>query len=68
MSENLVLAIEFVMIVTGCLGWVVSTLGESVNEFKGNLDHYLRDKMGFKYLLEPSALSSGLLAEVLGKL
>jgi len=26
--------------------WVVS--GESVNEFKGNLDHYLRDNRGFK--------------------
>jgi len=27
-------------------GWVIS--GESVNEFKGNLDHYLRDNRGFK--------------------
>jgi len=26
--------------------WVVS--GESVNEFKGNLDHYLKDNKGFK--------------------
>jgi len=26
--------------------WVVS--GECVNEFKGNLDHYLRDNRGFK--------------------
>jgi len=28
------------------LGWVVS--GESVNEFKGNVDHFLRDNRGFK--------------------
>jgi len=27
-------------------GWVVSE--ESVNEFKGNLDHYLRNNRGFK--------------------
>jgi len=27
-------------------GWVVS--GEIVNEFKGNLDNYLRDNRGFK--------------------
>jgi len=27
-------------------GWVVS--GESVNEFMGNSDHYLRDNKGFK--------------------
>jgi len=37
-------------------GWVVS--GETVNEFRGNLDHYLRDNRGFKCPLEPSALSS----------
>jgi len=27
-------------------GWVFS--GESVNEFKGNLEYYLRDNRGFK--------------------
>jgi len=52
-------------------GWVVS--GGSVNEFKGNLDHYLRDNRGFKKVmitlspLEPSVLSSMLLAAILGK-
>jgi len=45
-----------------------------VNEFKGNLDHYLRDNRGFKSVIvtfssfEPFALSSLLLAAVLGKL
>jgi len=28
------------------LGWVVS--GESVNEFNGIFDHYLRENRGFK--------------------
>jgi len=49
-------------------GWVVSA--ENVNEFKGNLDHYLKDNRGFKevmitfFSLEPFALSSLLLAAV----
>jgi len=56
---------------TGCWGGL--SVG-NVNEFKGNLDHYLRDNRGFKKFmitlspLESSALSSTLLAAVLGKL
>jgi len=65
MPENISSANASVMIGTGCYrlpGWVVS--GKSVNEFKRNLDHYLRDNRGFKKvmitlsLLEPSALST----------
>jgi len=46
MPENLVSEITFVMIGTGCQGWIVS--GKSVNKLKGNSDHYLRDNRGFK--------------------
>jgi len=55
------------------IGWVVS-VNECVNEFKGILDHYLRDNRGLKKVmitlssLQPFALSSLLLAAVLGKL
>jgi len=47
---------------------------ESMNEFKGHFDHYLRDNRGYKYVmldvssLEPSAWSRMLSATVLGKL
>jgi len=52
--------------------WVVNQ--DSVNNFRGNLNHYLRDNRGFKKvmttlsLLEPFALSCKLIVMVLGKL
>jgi len=46
MPENLASEIEFVMNGTGCHGGLF--IEESLNKFKGNLDHYLRDNRGFK--------------------
>jgi len=45
MPENL--ALEFEFVTNGSLlGWVVNE--ESVNKFKGNLDHYLMENREFK--------------------
>jgi len=46
MPENLASKIEVCDEWNRLSGWVVDR--ENVNKFKGNLDHYLRDTMGFK--------------------
>jgi len=80
MSGNLASEIEFVTSGTGCrrhfnIGlpeWFVNA--QSVNKFKGDLDHYIRKNRGIKSVkltlspLEPFALSYMLVATVLGKL